>query len=481
MRRGVDRDRPRHYPSCNVVQQRLELLAPAGDADCLAAAVGAGADAVYFGLRGAFHARIKAPGFAVEELPRVFDHLHERGVKGYVTFNTVVFDAELEVAGELLVALSDAGADAVIVQDLGIARLCRALVPDLPLHASTQMTVSSPEAAAIAAELGAERIILPRELSIEEIRRYRRGTVLELECFVHGALCVSYSGQCLTSEAWGQRSANRGQCAQSCRLPYDLVVDGRRRDQGVERYLLSPKDLAAYHLLAELADAGVTSFKIEGRYKGPDYVAAAVEKYRCALDAVQEGRPIESTTADVEDLSFTFTRGFGPGWLTGDDHRALNHGRYPGHRGLLVGHVVEVCGYRVRVRLAPGAPALKPGDWMVFGQGDPEADEPKGGIFGVGERVGDRLELRFGEPGPDLARVRPGDELWKSHDSAVKRRLLRYLTADRKLPLDLVVTGAAGEPLVVEAVDALGRSARGVLSWRGQPPSPAGILHPAGT
>jgi putative protease len=462
-----------------VTQPHHEILAPAGDEDCLRAAVGAGADAVYFGLSVGFNARAKAPSFAPGDLRRVFDWLHERGVKGFVTFNTVVFDSELDAACDLLGIISEAGADAIIVQDLGVARLARAVVPDLPVHASTQMTISSPEAAAVAAELGAVRIILPRELSVEEIRRFRANTTLDLECFVHGALCVSYSGQCLTSEAWGQRSANRGQCAQSCRLAYDLVLDGKKVDRGVERYLLSPKDLAAYNLLGDLVEAGVSCFKIEGRYKGPDYVAGAVEKYRRALDLVLAGKKPELTLADREDLAFTFSRGFSTGWLAGDDHQALNHGKYPGHRGLFVGQVVDIRGYKVFVRLASDAPALKPGDWMVFGQGDPEGDEPTGGVFGVGETLRGVQEVRFGEPGPDLTRVKPGDELWKSHDPAVKKRLLRYGEAERRVEVNVIVSGRAGAPLVVAAEDALGRRARvegPVLEAARTRPLDAGII-----
>src|ERR671939_1347759 len=215
-------------PHMSRVLEKPELLAPAGDEDSLRAAVAAGADAVYFGLRGGFNARARADNFAAADLPRIFDFLHAKGVQGFVTFNTLVFDRELPVAEEALCAIARAGADAVLVQDLGAARLARAVCPALPLHASTQMTVSSAEGAAIARELGVTRLVLPRELSIEDIRKLAAGTDLELECFVHGALCVSWSGQCLTSEALQHRSANRGQCAQSCRLPYDLIVDGRR-------------------------------------------------------------------------------------------------------------------------------------------------------------------------------------------------------------------------------------------------------------
>ncbi|HVY60182.1 MAG TPA: U32 family peptidase, partial [Planctomycetota bacterium] len=391
-----------------------EILAPAGDEDCLRAAVGAGADAVYFGLSSGFNARAKAANFAPENLADVFGWLHERGAKGYVTFNTVVYQSELATAERLLAAIARAGADAIIVQDLGVARLAHALAPDLPIHASTQMTVSSPEGAAVARSLGVKRVVLPRELSIEEIRRFRAGTDLELEVFVHGALCVSYSGQCLTSEAWGQRSANRGQCAQSCRLPYDLVLDGKIAELGLEKYLLSPKDLGAFNLLPELVDAGVSCFKIEGRYKGPDYVAAAVEKYRKVRDAYcLRGERVELSREDELELAFTHSRGFSPGWLAGDDHQELSHGLYPRHRGVRVGTVVSAGGYRVFVRPDPGAPPIKAGDWMVFDQGQPESEEPQGGIFAVEPPGRDGvIEVRFGDPGPDLDRLRPGDVLW---------------------------------------------------------------------
>lgn len=436
-----------------------EILAPAGDEECLKAAVGAGADAVYFGLSVGFNARAKAKGFTPEDLPRVLGWLHERGVKGYVTFNTLVFDRELDAAERCLTLCARAGVDALIVQDLGVARLAHALAPTMPLHASTQMTVSSPEAARVAKELGICRVILPRELSIQEMRAYAAKTDLELECFVHGALCVSYSGQCLTSEAWGQRSANRGQCAQSCRLPYDLLVDGALRSTGLEKYLLSPKDLAALDVVPELCALGISSLKIEGRYKGPDYVAAAVEAYRAAVDAVGAGKPVVVSPEQIETLSLTYSRGFTPGWMNGVDHQELSHGLYPGHRGLRVGEVVDVGTFAVWVQRDPGAPQVKAGDWMLFDQNDPEGEEPQGGVFAVAETNRGLLEVRFGQPGPDLTRVKAGDILRKSHDSKLKRRLLRYVDAERKIPLDLMVRGEEGAPLSVAAVDAWGRTA----------------------
>ena len=466
------------------VLPRPELLAPAGDEESLRAAVAAGADAVYFGLRGGFNARARAGNFAVEELPRVFDFLHARGVQGFVTFNTLVFDRELPVAEEALAAIAQGGADAIIVQDLGAARLARAVCPELPLHASTQMTVSSAEGAAIAASLGITRIVLPRELSIAEIRVLAQGTDLELECFVHGALCVSWSGQCLTSEALQARSANRGQCAQSCRLPYDLVVDGGEssaRGDDQLKYLLSPRDLAAYDLIPELLAAGVSCFKIEGRMKGPEYVANVVDKYRRAIDAAIEKKPYPLDARDEEELRYSFSRGFSHGFLRGADHQGLVHGLFPGHRGVLVGRVEEVHARAGFVLVRPdrqqgpaeggvargehAAPALTAGDRILFDQGKPEDDEPRGGLHACDALPDGLLKLKFGTghgdgSAPDLRLVRAGDVVWKAKDAELTRKAKRLAAQERKVPVSLRVRGAVGTPLVVEARDALGRSAR---------------------
>ncbi len=221
-----------------------ELLSPAGDWECLRAAVANGANAVYFGLPK-FNARLRAHNFTLEELPEVMDYLHERNVRGYITFNTLIFTDELAEAAVQLEAIAAAGADAIIVQDLGLVRLAQYLVPELELHASTQMTITSPEGLELMRQTGITRAVVARELSLRELDRFKAVDV-PIETFVHGALCVAYSGQCLTSESLGQRSANRGECAQACRLPYDLVVDGQKHELGEKRYLLSPQDLAGY-------------------------------------------------------------------------------------------------------------------------------------------------------------------------------------------------------------------------------------------
>jgi putative protease len=204
----------------------------------------AGADAIYFGLPQ-FNARLRADNFREEDLPELMDYLHRHGVKGFVAMNTLIFTNELEAAEKQLRLIADAGVDALIIQDLGLAKLARLVAPDVELHGSTQMSITSPEGLEFIESLfPMERAVLARELSVREIERFQKSSSpirTPLEVFVHGALCVAYSGQCLTSESLGQRSANRGECAQACRMPYELVVDGETRDMGERRYLLSPQ------------------------------------------------------------------------------------------------------------------------------------------------------------------------------------------------------------------------------------------------
>src|SRR4051812_38580166 len=240
---------------------RPELLAPAGDWECVRAAVENGADAIYFGLEK-FNARMRAHNFTEADLPELMRFLHLRGVRAYITFNTLVFPNEIEQAEHYLRSIIAAGVDAAIVQDVGICRMIRAISPDFPIHASTQMTISSAAGVKFARELGCSLVVLARECSIAEIQKIQtalkengadqNASGFPLEVFVHGALCVAYSGQCLTSEALGGRSANRGECAQACRMPYDLLSDGKQIPLGDRRYLLSPQDLSGLEVLPEL-------------------------------------------------------------------------------------------------------------------------------------------------------------------------------------------------------------------------------------
>jgi putative protease len=248
-------------------QRKPEIMSPAGYWPQLRAAIEAGADAVYFGLKH-FTARAKV-GFSLGELPEVMATLHRRGVKGYITFNTLVFNHELDAAARALAEIAEAGADALIVQDVGVARMAKRIAPDLDTHGSTQMSVTSADGVRLAQSLGVSRVTLARELSLGEVRAIRAATDCELEIFVHGALCVAYSGQCFSSEAWGGRSANRGQCAQACRLPYEMMVDGLPRPLGDARYLLSPGDLYALGQIPEIVDIGISALKSRAGTRTP--------------------------------------------------------------------------------------------------------------------------------------------------------------------------------------------------------------------
>lgn len=256
--------------------RETEVLAPAGSYECLEAAVQAGADAVYLGGRQ-FGARAFAANFDREDLLRALEYVHLRGRKLYLTVNTLLKDRETEELEEYLMPFYREGLDAVIVQDLGVLDLVRERFPDLAVHISTQMTVTSEAGARFFKDRGATRIVPARELSLEEIRRMKEKSGLEMECFVHGAMCYCYSGQCLMSSLIGGRSGNRGQCAQPCRLPY-RVGEGKQQD------ILSMKDLCALSLIPELIEAGVDSFKIEGRMKQPDYVWQVTRMYRKYTD-----------------------------------------------------------------------------------------------------------------------------------------------------------------------------------------------------
>ncbi|TVR49313.1 MAG: U32 family peptidase [Puniceicoccaceae bacterium] len=424
-----------------------ELLAPAGNWDCARAAVANGADAVYFGLP-AMNARLRADNFTTEDLPRLMDFLHGHGVRGYLTVNTLAFPAELAAAAELFQTAEAAGVDAIIVQDLGLVRLARAVAPALEIHASTQMTLTSPEGVHFARSLGVERAVLARELSLRELERFPAPEAggLPLEVFVHGALCVAYSGQCLTSEALGQRSANRGECAQACRMPYDFLVDGERHDLGGRHYLLSPQDLAAVDDLPRLVELGITCFKIEGRLKSPEYVAAVTRVYRQALDRALEGRPAPVPPEDRYQLEMTFSRGLFPGWLHGVNHQELVHARFGTRRGPRAGTVRSVGRHYVEV---DDAAALNPGDGVVFDTGGNPDHQPGGRIHSL---QGDRWYFPPGKPA--LGRVRPGMTIWKTSDPRLEanlRRSFAELDTTPLLPVTLAVRGAPGEPLRIEA------------------------------
>jgi len=445
-----------------------ELLAPAGDWDCLRAAAANGADAVYFGLTSGLNARARATNLRPEELPRVMAFLRARQVKGYLPLNTLVFSSELEQAEQTIRTVASAGVDAVIVQDLGMAQLVRAVCPELPVHASTQMSLTSAEGIAAVERLGLSRVILARELTIDDVARIRRQTTMPLEVFVHGALCVAYSGQCLASLSLGGRSANRGLCAQACRVPYDLICAGRLMDLGDKRYLVSPHDLAAYDLLPRLIAAGVNGLKIEGRMKPPDYVANIVRHYRLAIDAAWSGRPVEFTPRQVEEMELSFSRGFSHGWLEGPNHKTLVPAVSSANRGVLLGQVKMVRRGRVTVELRC---AVTRGDGVVF-ETNPQDENPPGGrvyeIFRDGQPLMEAAppggaELAFQHGAFDLNAIRPGQAVWKTDDPHLTGRLRKTYQNDvpwRRIALDLVVEAEVGQPMKVAVKTSSGQECR---------------------
>eukprot|EP00793_Prasinoderma_coloniale_P003488 PRCOL_00006724-RA len=480
----------------------------------LEAACANGADAVYFGL-DRLNARARATNFSLEELPAVMEYVHARGVRGFVTLNVLVFDEELADAEELMRAAAAAGVDAFIVQDVGAAALAARVAPSVALHGSTQMSVASGAGARFAEALGCHRVVVGRELSVEEIARTAAGTGAEVEAFVHGALCVSYSGQCFSSEAWGGRSANRGQCAQACRLPYGLVVDGQLDMSADRSYLLSPQDLAGAEHVPALIAAGVTCLKIEGRLKGPEYVALTTRTYREAVDsaweelvrsgaveAPEDSRPAAGHTASVQlrsgeltasavagfdtllaaraplprerwrALEQTFARGqdaehrgLTPGFLEGSKHQRLVRGVAPRHRGSLVGTVARVskgASVRLDVRVAEGARVPRAGDGVVIAAGGQAAtaDEEGGALYGVYEqgKEGKQVTLEFGRGAVDGSRVSPGDLVWCTSDVVLTKELRKLASESGRgavggRAVQARAAGVVGEPLRITYVD----------------------------
>jgi len=439
----------KNNPPLAVVTRDPELLAPAGSWDCVRAAVANGADAVFFGL-SKFNARLRADNFTEEDLPEVMDFLHAHGVRGFVTMNTLIFTGEMEAAEAQLRLLEKAGVDAIIIQDLGLARLACEVAPSVEIHASTQMTITSPEGLAFADQLyQLDRAVLARELSLEEIGKFNPKEGVALEVFVHGALCVAYSGQCLTSESLGQRSANRGECAQACRMAYTLIVDGEERDMGEVRYLLSPQDLAAVDLIPDLVKAGVVSYKIEGRLKSPEYVAAVTRVYRKAIDAAVAELPSPVTADDRYAMEMIFSRGLSSGWLEGTNHPRLTHGKFGKKRGVYLGTVTKCDRGWVDVKLESNIP-VKAGDGVVFDAGEDRNREQGARVWKVD---GERLFFHHEHSGLKWDRIEAGQKLWKTDDPKLNKALTASWKNAKLEPvrdvLNIVVRGEAGAPMAL--------------------------------
>jgi putative protease len=433
-----------------------ELLAPAGSSESLVAAIDAGADAVYFG-GNRFSARNYADNFDESSIADAVDYAHLRGVKVYVTVNTLVRDSELTDTAEFILFLYRAGIDAILVQDIGVAAVAREIAPGLSLHASTQMTIYNREGVAWAREQGFSRVVLARELSLEEIGEIASAPECQgvgLELFVHGALCYSYSGQCLLSSMIGGRSGNRGMCAQPCRKPYTLVngpVDMYGRPVSLsktrwdEKYLLSTRDLCTYQDLESIVRAPVESLKIEGRMRSPRYVSTVVSVYRKAIDAIASGNwsPLDK---EEEELALAFNRGFTRGYLKGALHREIMGRSHPDHLGIMVGPVVSYNPreHLARIRLS-GTVVPGKGDGIVFI--DPGSGKENGQILqGSPVRDGDEIQV------PVLKAVKPGEVLYltrRRDDGATGKMDKTGRKRQFSIPLDLVVTWDEGHCPVI--------------------------------
>lgn len=463
-----------------------ELLLPVGTREMLEAAVANGADAVYFGVPH-WNARGRTEDFSLEDVGEMIRYARVRGVRTFLAMNVLVFERELRDLPEFLAKVISLEPDAFIIQDIGLARLIRAIAPTQEIHASTQMTLASAESVNLAAKLGFNRAVLARELSLKEIARIKEATPLELEVFIHGALCVSYSGQCLTSENFGGRSANRGQCAQSCRLPYRIFVDGKEFRDTDAQYLFSPHDLCALPRLGDLEEIGVNSLKVEGRLKSPEYVAAVARAYRKALDRT----PLEAS--DREPLEVLFSRGLRTGWLDGDNHQELVDGTFSNHHGMYLGTVVRVERGCVVVELdeclkIPACAGMtkqdkgcadglvagmmpRPGDGILFEEprfaqsagarlyASQVVHEHKGkqSTRGCGPQL---LKMEFGRDF-DTRQVARGMKVYRNDSPALEKELRKTFTdreQAKRIPVKMLLEGCIGTPLSLTVQDYSGHS-----------------------
>ena len=329
--------------------KKIELLAPAGNMDSLKAAVMAGCDAVYLGGHN-FGARAFSKNFSNDEIIDAVNYCHLYGVKIYVTVNTLIYENEVDSFLEYVEFLHKNSVDALIMQDFGMFDLVRKTYPNMEIHASTQMHIHNLDGVQLMEKLGMRRVVLARETSIDDIRRIKNNSKIELEVFIHGALCISYSGQCLMSSLIGGRSGNRGACAGSCRLKYDVVDDNDKKLNSLE-YPLSTKDLNSLEYVGELIDAGVASLKIEGRMKSPEYVYMVVSLYRKAIDSYYENGTIIIDNDDLIKLKKIFNRDYTKGFLFNTDNNDLINGYRPNHLGVTVGTVIDYMRGIARIKL----------------------------------------------------------------------------------------------------------------------------------
>ncbi|MGI6776629.1 MAG: DUF3656 domain-containing U32 family peptidase [Acetivibrionales bacterium] len=448
----------------------VELLAPAGDLNAFLAAVGNGADAVYLGGK-LFNAREFAGNFDIQDLKGLLRYAHIRDVRVYLTMNTLISDSELPQAVDFAKQAYLAGIDGVIVQDIGFAGILKQMFPDLHLHGSTQMTIYDLKGVKALEKIGFKRVVLARELSLDEICFISKNTSLEIEVFIHGALCISYSGQCLMSSIIGARSGNRGKCAQPCRLPYELAADGvygnsiSRRAKDIGKYILSPKDLWAINLLDSIINSGVKSLKIEGRMKSAEYVATVVRIYRKYIDitAGKQKDCSEKTVIDkkdIIDLSQIFNRGgFTDAYLRGRKGNIVMCCEKPKNWGIYIGNV-EYYNPKLKTIKMKLRESLSIGDGVEVWNG--KNDSP--GTL-VSRIVADGKDARSAKSGDSVevgylkGKISKGDRVYKTSDKQLNLEAANsYKKSNKKVSLNCRITVKYNMPVVLKVWDSRGNS-----------------------
>lgn len=435
------------------MKNEVELLSPVGDFECLKAAVQNGANAVYFGA-SQFNARASATNFDFDELEKVINYCALRNVKTHLTLNILIKNHEFKDAVLVAKKAYELGIDALIVQDLGLAKFLMKLFPDLPIHASTQMTIHNLEGVQELEKLGYSRAVLSRELSIQEIEYICANSNIEIETFIHGALCICYSGQCLFSSMVGGRSGNRGRCAQPCRLPYQLIEEKEKGDKITESvidkgYLISPKDLCSLDYIPQLINAGVKCFKIEGRLKSPEYVAVVTRIYRKYIDMVLENKKYVVDEKDIQELKQIFNRGgFSTGHLSNKENRELVYKEKPNNMGIYIGNVAGYNRIKGHVKLSLND-TIEIGDTINF-----ENENTK---YTVSELMQDNSNISEAHEGSKVTigrmkgNIKVGDKIYKL--SSKKQMVAAdnsFKSENIKLPLRCNITIKKNQPIDME-------------------------------
>lgn len=429
----------------------FELLLPVGQYAMAEAAIHNGADAIFLGFPG-FNARGRSYDFEIEELKKIIELCHLYSVKVNLAFNIVIFENELVEVVKAIKEILPLKPDALIIQDLGLIRLVKSMCPEQVIHGSTQMTVTNDLAIDCVSDLDIKRFVLGRENSLNEIKLIAENTKKDLEVFVHGALCVSYSGQCFTSETLGGRSANRGQCAQSCRFSYDLIVDGEKKETANRNYLVSPQDLCGLSEIPELMRLGVKSFKVEGRLKSPEFVAQVAKSFRQVIDATIDKKTISERFVESlkNAMQIEYSRGFFSGWLHGVNHQKLVDGTFSSHRGLEIGRIRSIDKSSLKIELNNQAD-IENGDGLLWFEGE---SKNGGSVYSI-HRSGQHIECGFSNQ-LKISDLALGSKIYLNHDKSQKKDIEKSMTdklLKKKIPIKVSVSGQLGQSLSVHVFD----------------------------